>query len=155
MELAPAARRGAAAVPRRRARRHWILAAGGALATASLIYWFDPADARFFPKCLFFAATGLACPGCGTTRALHALLHLDVVEAFALNPLLFVLPLVGGLWLASEREGRAPGRSRWVRSVPWLLAALIVAFTVWRNLPGYPFVHLSTGLKNPFVAAVR
>lgn len=60
------------------------------LAAAATVYLFDPATTWFYPPCVFNMLTGLLCPGCGGTRALHALLHGDVAAAFAFNPLLFV-----------------------------------------------------------------
>lgn len=45
-----------------------------------------------FP-CLFFKLTGLYCPGCGTGRALKALIHGQVGAAFRYNSMLFILGL--------------------------------------------------------------
>ena len=56
------------------------LAAGGAY-----LYWFEPGKTGFFPSCPFRALTGFNCPGCGTTRALHQLLHGNVVAAFGVS----------------------------------------------------------------------
>lgn len=148
-------RRIAPAAPRLPARGRLGLVVSAVLVAAAVLHRFDPAEAWFFPPCLFFTATGLACPGCGTTRALHALLHLDLAAAFGLSPLLFVLPIVGTLWLMAARRRPAPAARRWVGSAPWILAALVLAFTVWRNLPGYPFARLSNGLHVPFVASGR
>lgn len=39
------------------------------------------------PRCLFKAVTGWPCPTCGGTRALQALLALDMAAALRLNPL--------------------------------------------------------------------
>lgn len=39
-----------------------------------------------FPGCGLKNLTGLACPGCGGTRSLAALLACDPLDAFALNP---------------------------------------------------------------------
>ncbi len=52
-----------------------------------LLYLFNPAETPFYPPCLIRLYTGLSCPGCGATRALHALLHLRLEEAWRLNPL--------------------------------------------------------------------
>lgn len=61
----------------------WICMA----ALAAVLYWFDPSETPFYPPCLIRLCTGLSCPGCGATRALHALLHLRLEEAWRLNPL--------------------------------------------------------------------
>lgn len=63
--------------------------------------------------------TGLECPGCGLTRSLVALAHLDAVAAWQFNPagvLLFVLALVH-IPLAVGQEAR-----RWAGRPPlrWL-----------------------------------
>lgn len=62
---------------------------------AIVYFLFDPSEARFFPPCPISYITGLKCPGCGSQRALHSLLHLDVSKAFFFNPLLVMsLPYV-------------------------------------------------------------
>src|SRR5690349_2777045 len=47
---------------------------------------FDP-DHFLFPKCPFHSLTGLLCPGCGSQRALHQILHGHIGASFKLNPL--------------------------------------------------------------------
>ncbi len=37
--------------------------------------------------CFFKHATGLACPSCGTTRSIQALIHGSIWEAIQINPL--------------------------------------------------------------------
>lgn len=72
----------------------------GGLAALSLglvvIYMvYDPAMAGFFPACPFHSLTGLECPGCGSQRAVHHLLNLELGAAFKQNQLLVVsLPYV-------------------------------------------------------------
>lgn len=53
-----------------------------------LIFYFDPDEISLFPRCPFLAFTGFQCPGCGSQRAIHCLLHLNVARAFSYNPLL-------------------------------------------------------------------
>jgi hypothetical protein len=65
----------------------WSAAAVGAVGYLTL--W--PKEYRI--PCLFHAATGLLCPGCGTTRSLTALLHGDVATAFAFNSLIYFIPV--------------------------------------------------------------
>ena len=58
------------------------------VALALLYYRVTPTSSVFFPKCAFLLLTGLKCPGCGSQRAVHALLHADFASAFAHNALL-------------------------------------------------------------------
>lgn len=61
------------------------------LVAAVVVYAkFDPAGNRWFPKCPFRLATGYDCPGCGSQRAAHALLNLDIAAAFRHNALMVV-----------------------------------------------------------------
>ncbi len=43
-----------------------------------------------FP-CMIYETTGLYCPGCGITRSIIALIHLDLYQSFRYNPLIFIL----------------------------------------------------------------
>src|SRR5258706_8063077 len=86
-----------------------ISALGASLAAGAVIlYRFDPATVHFYPRCVFHALTGLQCPGCGTTRALHHLLHGDVAGAFRLHALLFVAVPFGALASVSRRGAPPP-----------------------------------------------
>jgi len=59
------------------------------------------------PLCPVKWLTGKDCPTCGVTRALFALLHGNVGEAAALNPIAFlvVLVVIRRLWLLYFEEG--------------------------------------------------
>ncbi|NUN93831.1 MAG: DUF2752 domain-containing protein [Verrucomicrobiae bacterium] len=89
---------------------------------------------HFFPPCPFHALTGWYCPGCGSTRALHQLLHGHLVAACRFNPLtVCVLPALGialALWCR-----RQPVRSAWL----WTLVSVVAFFGILRNLPFPPF----------------
>lgn len=110
------------------------------LGLAVLYFRLDPA--RYpFPRCPVHWLTGLHCPGCGTQRAMHALLHGRFLEAIGFNVLAaLVAPLVV-LGVATEVRGWLGGTPH--RSLllyrPWLgwgVVGLTVVFTVLRNLPG-------------------
>ncbi|MGA7993031.1 MAG: DUF2752 domain-containing protein [Thermoanaerobaculia bacterium] len=65
-----------------------------------LLFFFDPATAGFYPPCLFKTVLGTQCPGCGSLRAAHQLLHGNFAGAWALNkPLLIALPLAAAAGL--------------------------------------------------------
>jgi hypothetical protein len=105
---------------------------------AWVLYTFPPTAYAFYPQCPFRMMTGLECPGCGTTRALHHLLHGRIEEAFRLNPMLFVLLAVALCALPSVVRGRHPA----FLMKPWFAwTAFVVLATYWilRNTPLYPF----------------
>ncbi len=112
--------------------------AGGLLVLTLVVLWrFEPSGQFFYPRCAFHELTGWKCPGCGGTRAAHALLHGHVAEAWQYNPLTIVLlPVVA--WLAArEVLGRTTGRWGPLPHLPrwgWLAAGgMVAAFGVVRN----------------------
>ena len=58
-----------------------------AIGVMALLYFCNPAECNFFPRCPFFVLTGFKCPGCGTLRAFHLFLHGQIAEAIAMNPI--------------------------------------------------------------------
>lgn len=118
----------------------WLLLSAGAL----YLYVFEPGRTGFFPLCPFRLLTGLTCPGCGSTRAMHQLMHGHIETAFTLNPLLLIaLPLLL-LYLirhtAYVMRGKVPPKN--VLPAPYIYAMFvaIVSFWIFRNTPFYPFV---------------
>jgi hypothetical protein len=118
---------------------------GIALAAAGsvILYLFDPAQHGFYPICFLHATTGLNCPGCGVMRAIHQLLHGNLVAAAHLN-LLFVLCLpAAAWWVIRSSAGWLSGRPVVFAIRPsWLWTFLVVAsvFTVLRNLPSFEWL---------------
>ncbi|HJX28527.1 MAG TPA: DUF2752 domain-containing protein [Thermoanaerobaculia bacterium] len=126
-----------------RAEERWASALFVSLSLAALLAlaWRSP-QSWGIPPCPFFYFTGLFCPGCGTLRAVHALLRGDLVRAFGLNPLLILfLPYIGFFWLSqavaalTAKQWSRPASPRW----GWAAFALIVSFWMLRNLPGEAF----------------
>ena len=60
----------------------------------ALYFLYNPSNSSFFPKCLFYKATGLHCPGCGTQRALHNILQGNIFSGFRHNLLLILLIII-------------------------------------------------------------
>ena len=125
------------------------LAAAGIGATAlgaGVVWYFDPTTAGFFPFCPLLRFTGFACPGCGLTRGLHALLHGDFLTALDFNALIPLFLLVFGYLFASLVSVAVRGRGlmveKWNLWILWGLLAAMIAFGVLRNLPFYPFTIL-------------
>ncbi len=118
-------------------RRGWIVGGGtaGALLLGAL-YRFPPDRFPVYPACPFHQATGLLCPGCGATRALAALLHGRLEQAWHLNAL-FVLLLPFALGYAAVALRRELGGNTWPVVRPTVIYGLLgaaLAFTVLRNL---------------------
>jgi hypothetical protein len=131
-----------------RARRRWLLLAALAVpAGLFLLYRFEPSADSFYPRCLFHTATGLHCPGCGTTRCLHSLLHGEFRQAAAYNALtLLALPFLvysaarGGLAFLRGTRPRARPLPGWAYVV---LIGVVLAFWVLRNVNVPPFDALA------------
>lgn len=115
----------------------WVAGTIAAVAGVWVYFTFDPAGSELFPRCMFLTLTGLKCPGCGTQRALHALLHGDVASAWGCNALLLIeLPLIALLLAAPKLSGRLPGLQRVLNSEPLITAILVttIGWTVIRNI---------------------
>lgn len=113
---------------------------GVVVAIGAIVYYtLDPAT-NPFPRCPFLTLTGWQCPGCGSQRAIHSLLHLDIAAAWRYNALLvasipYVLLLVGVEWC-----GRRKGRLYRVLNsevLIWSYFALVVVWWVARNIFGW------------------
>lgn len=50
-----------------------------------MLYYLNPTQYWFMPKCPFKIITGLSCPGCGIQRAAHAIMHGKFVEGIRYN----------------------------------------------------------------------
>lgn len=97
------------------------------LAGGWVVYAYPPGQHTFYPRCVFKAATGWDCPGCGSTRAVHQLLHGNVAAAFRLNPFLFLLGAVALCAVPSLVRGQSP---RFVAQ-PWFGWATVFTVTAW------------------------
>ena len=104
---------------------------------AVLYFMFDPAASSMAPKCMFRTFTGLECPGCGSQRMLHALLHGDIRAAWGYNPFLMCMfPLLGAMLFSAGARLRFPRLYAALNSMPVIICICvsILAWTIWRNL---------------------
>jgi hypothetical protein len=110
---------------------------------ATYLFIFEPGKTGFFPACPFRTLTGFTCPGCGSTRGLHRLLHGDVVSALEFNPLMVLsLPfLLYALvrYTAAAVSGRPLQRHNLDPKYIWILFGVIMSFWIFRNTRFYPF----------------
>jgi len=126
-----------------------IVAISAAAMAALLLCIFDPASSGIFPPCPVHYLTGWYCPGCGSLRALHALLRGDLMRAWAMNPLTVMLLPFLSYGLISEALVRMRGRGlpqpAFSAGQIRALFVVIVVFGVVRNLPVRPFALLAPG----------
>ena len=112
----------------------------GALAVGALAYigLVDPHQpGSLFPACPFKLLTGWNCPACGGLRMTHDLLHGNVAAAVVDNVFLLIgLPLlaVWSVWRLRR------GQRAFTPVAIAVVAIAAVAWTVLRNLPGFPLV---------------
>jgi hypothetical protein len=129
--------------------RNRILAGFGATAMVAgltLLIFFDPSSESFFPACPLYTTTGLACAGCGLTRATHAIIHGDLYRGIRYNILSpLVMVLLGYTWLALAGFA-VRGRSLSFRllhgKTSTVILVTLIVFSIVRNLPYYPFTLL-------------
>ncbi len=120
-----------------------LLAAAG----IALLIAFDPRNTGVFPTCPFLSLTGCYCPGCGTLRALHALLRGDVGGAIGYNVLaVLALPFIVYSYTtgAMRAFGMRPPPPAFVHpGLIWALLGAIIAYWALRNVPVAPLTALA------------
>ncbi|MEU9352945.1 DUF2752 domain-containing protein [Streptomyces griseoloalbus] len=118
-----------------------LAAVAGAFAYVGTV---DPNEPGHYPVCPLLRLTGLYCPGCGGLRSAHAVVHGDLLAALQANA-----PAVLGylgcavlwtVWVVHAVRGR-PLRIDPPPVLLWSLGALLLVFTVVRNLPFGGWLH--------------
>ena len=91
----------------------WLLAGVGAATGFLGLGLWDPGSDSAPPLCLVRLLFHLPCPGCGMTRALHALAHGDLANAIVFHPLAPVLAVEAAVvWALWGLRLRSPGSLR-------------------------------------------
>ncbi|BFO20676.1 hypothetical protein SHKM778_70640 [Streptomyces sp. KM77-8] len=118
-----------------------LAAAAGAFSYVAAV---DPGEPGHYPVCPLLRLTGLYCPGCGGLRSAHAVAHGDLLTALQANaPAVLGYALCAVLWTVwVVRAVRGtPFRFAPPPALVWSLGALLLAFTVVRNLPFGGWLH--------------
>lgn len=96
-------------------------------------------------ECGFYRLTGLYCPGCGSGRAVVALLNGRLWASFCYNPLLWILGPPAIVCVIREYVRILFPRLGWkplLLKRPIVILCLVLVFGFWflRNLPAFSFL---------------
>ena len=118
-----------------RGKKEWVVRLA-VIAVAAAFY--------LFFGCPIRRLTGCACPGCGMSRALAALLRLDFSGAWHFHPLIFLMPAFALAFFLTRKSAKAAVK------VSLCLAFCLVAVYLWRLLahtaPDVVFLRPEEGL---------
>ena len=116
---------------------------------AVLFFVLNPDQHSIFPRCIFNSVTGYYCPGCGSQRAIHDLLHLNIagvvshnilfIPAFLLIFYHYLAPVVNRIF-----TWKLPNIF-YYKSTPWIIFGIVILFWILRNISYYPFSVLAPG----------
>ncbi len=115
----------------------------------SLLYFFFPVTRNsFHPSCIFKTITGLHCPGCGSQRAISAILKGNFLQAMSYNILfLLSLPFIGfSATVFTLNAFRKKQIQQTIFYKNWfikLVFIVVILFWILRNIPVYPFSLLA------------
>ena len=119
-------------------RTYYILTIPLLLVLGIIYYSYNPENTGFFPQCPFKYFTGYSCPGCGSQRAIHEILHLNFSKAFEHNALLMLsIPymLIGFSFNFDDVKNRFP-RTRtffFGQKAVFVIVAIVICFFIFRN----------------------
>ena len=129
---------------RRRRLRLPVAVTAATVAALGFVYVVDPNQPGHYPVCPLYRLTGLYCPGCGGLRSAHEFIHGDFLAALQDNAIAVVgylaFAVVWTVWVVRAARGR-PVRIELGSVQLWTLGALVLVFTVVRNLPFGGWLH--------------
>jgi hypothetical protein len=129
---------------------NWGLA-GLAAAGCAYVGLVDPNTSSFYPGCPFRAMTGFDCPGCGATRALHAAITGNPLQALDHNAFFVIAAVLGIVGFVAAKLRRRMGRPAiaWKLSARGAIALGLLTCTFWfaRNMPWEPLSWFGSGVS--------
>ena len=109
---------------------------------------FNPSSHSFFVPCPFKYLTGYHCPGCGSQRVIHKLLHGELLAAFRLNPLMILsLPLIffglRAMTLNFIYNTELRVKLFYSNLFIYIYFGIVLVYWIVRNIPYTPFSYLA------------
>lgn len=127
-------------------KRMSVAAAAAVFAAAALFYLYMTGEGEGAGiPCPFYQLTGLYCVGCGASRALRSVLHLDFAQAMGYNAFFtLLLPAVAayflGVAVSLVKYGKDKFSEKIPRVIPITAAVIGVAFMILRNMEAFSFL---------------
>lgn len=121
----------------------WFLLGGMAAIAVYAFFWREAGTPTI--QCAFRMLWGLYCPSCGLTRAIHHILHGELLSALRMNaPMVFLLPFAAYIVL-EEGIRLIAGRTvlPQLPLSPWIAGIVgggLVLFGILRNIPALAFL---------------
>ena len=105
------------------------------------IYYFLSIYTNFSIPCPFYTLTGFYCPGCGITRLLFSLIHLDFYQAFRYNPLVFILLILGMTYWLFKLILKKFNINLVIPDFVWyILLFIVIIYGIMRNIPFFSYL---------------
>ncbi len=122
--------------------KKWIIAIVVITAVAVIYFTYNPAESEYFPKCPFYALTGLKCPGCGSQRAIHYLFNGHIGSAFVVHPLLviaipYLLVAVYFEYIGGKKKYPAMRKRLFGVKACIIILIIVLAYWILRNIFGW------------------
>lgn len=116
--------------------------------TLGIFYFYvNPNTFAFTPKCPFYLFTGFHCPGCGSQRAFHEILHGNLWTGLQHNFLIILAVLIVSYKIIMSFIYKSSSNKTqnllYHNSTPWVIFGIVMLFWVLRNIPLEPFIILA------------
>ncbi len=105
------------------------------------IIWFIILD-KIHYNCPWLYLFHVYCPGCGGMRMILSILHLDFYQAFRYNPFLFILLIIGLIYLIimliiykKKKVFILPSKNTWI-----IILILLIIFALLRNADAFIYL---------------
>lgn len=127
-------------------KRIAYVAAAALIAVAALLYlYFTEEGSGSGIPCPILKYTGLYCPGCGISRALRSILHLDFYRALRYNAVFtFAFPFISAyifaLILSYIKNGTDTVSGKIPIVIPYIAVGIFILFGILRNIPAFSFL---------------
>lgn len=105
------------------------------------IVWFFIVSQLHY-ECPWLSILHIYCPGCGGTRMIFSMIHLDFYQAFRYNPLLFIMIIVGLIYLLfmivyyiKKKVILLPSKK-----FLYLFIGILIIYTIMRNMDAFVYL---------------